>query len=163
MEEIKKEERERKNQLDKIEERLIKKEESIDSQALEVREKEKLVNADLQKLVEAKGHIEQLKQNISKEIERVSGLSVEEARSLLIKDVQQKYQQDLLEYVQKMMRERKEEIEKQALGILTTAMQRYSRSSATELTTSSVQLPDGEVVINGRKARAPRSYDRLVS
>lgn len=163
LEEIKREEKERKTQSDKIEDRLIKKEEMIDAQSLEVKEKEKLVNLDLQKIVEAKGHIEQLKLNISKEIERVSGLSVEEAKVLLFKDIEQKYQQDFLEYSLKILREKRDEVEKQVLEILTTAMQRYSRSSATELTTSSVQLPDeafkGKII--GKEGRNIRAIERL--
>lgn len=163
LEDIKQEERERKGQLDKLEERLVRKEEVLEKEGSEVREKEKTLALDVQKVIEAKTHIETLKQNIQKEIERVSQLSVEEARELLLKDVQQKYQQDLVEYVKKMMHERREEIEKQVIGILQTAMQRYARSSAAELTTTVVQLPDedfkGKII--GKEGRNIRTLERL--
>lgn len=163
LEDIKKEERDRKSQLDKIEERLMRKEEILEREAIEIKEKEKSLASDVQKIVEAKTHIESLKQNIQKEIERISQLTIEQARDLLLKDVQQKYQQDLVEYVKKMMHERREEIEKQAVGILQTAMQRYARSSAAELTTTVVQLPDedfkGKII--GKEGRNIRTLERL--
>jgi ribonuclease Y len=163
LEDIKRDERERKNQLDKVEERLLKKEELLEKETLEIKEREKAVQADVQKLVEAKSHIEQLKSNILKELEKVSGLSAEEAKDLLIKDIQQKYQQDLSEYLKKMMGERREEIEKKATEILTTAIQRYSRSSASELTTTTVQLPDEEFKgkVIGKEGRNIRAFEKL--
>jgi ribonuclease Y len=163
LEDIKRDERERKAQMDKVEERLLKKEELLERESLDIREREKTVQADVQKLVDAKSHIEQLKGNIMKELERVSGLSTEEAKGLLMKDAEQKYQQDLAEYVKKMMGERREEIEKQAIGILTTVIQRYSRSSSAELTTTSVQLPDEEFKgkIIGKEGRNIRTFEKL--
>lgn len=163
LEEIKRDERERKSQLDKVEERLLRKEESLEKESLEIKDREKVVQADVQKLVEAKSHIEQLKANVSKELERVSGLSEEEAKKLLMKDAEQKYQQDLAEYVKKMMGERREEIEKTASEILTTAIQRYSRSSAAELTTTTVQLPDEEFKgkVIGKEGRNIRTFEKL--
>jgi ribonuclease Y len=152
LEDIKRDERERKSQLDKADERLLRKEESLEKETLEIKEREKNVQTDVQKLVEAKSHIEQLKANVLKE-----------AKSLLMKDAEQKYQQDLAEYVKKMMGERREEIEKTATEILATAIQRYSRSSAAELTTTTVQLPDEEFKgkIIGKEGRNIRTFEKL--
>jgi ribonuclease Y len=163
LEDIKKEERERKSQLDKIEQRLLKKEEILEREALEIKEKEKSIQSDLQKLVEAKSHIEQLKSNVLKELERISGLTREEAKELMLKEVEQNYQQDLAEFVKKMMTERREEIEKKAVEILTTVIQRYSRSSAAELTTTTVQLPDEEFKgkIIGKEGRNIRTFEKM--
>ncbi len=163
LEEIKQEERERKSQLDRVEERLLKKEESLEKESLEIKEKEKNVQSDVQKLIEAKSHIEQLKAGISKELEKIAKLSQEEAKELLMKDAEQKYQQDLAEYVKKMMGERRDEIEKKASEILTTVIQRYGRSSAAELTTTSVQLPDEEFKgkVIGKEGRNIRTFEKV--
>lgn len=163
LEEIKQEEKERKSQLDRVEERLLKKEESLEKESLEIKEKEKNVQTDVQKLIEAKGHIEQLKAGISKELEKIAKLSQEEAKELLMKDAEQKYQQDLAEYVKKMMGERRDEIEKKASEILTTVIQRYSRSSAAELTTTAVQLPDEEFKgkVIGKEGRNIRTFEKV--
>ncbi len=163
LEDIKRDERDRKLQLDKVEERLLKKEELLEREGLELKDKEKSIQTDVQKLIDAKAHIEELKSNVIKELEKVSGLSAEEAKKIILKDVEQKYQQDLAEYVKKMMGERREEIEKQAIGILSTAIQRYSRSSAAELTTTTVQLPDEEFKgkIIGKEGRNIRTFEKV--
>ena len=163
LEEIKRDERDRKSQLDRVEERLLKKEELLEREGLELKDKEKSIQADVQKLIDAKAHIEEIKSNVLKELEKVSGLSTEDAKKIILKDVEQKYQQDLAEYVKKMMGERREEIEKQAIGILSTAIQRYSRSSAAELTTTTVQLPDEEFKgkIIGKEGRNIRTFEKV--
>lgn len=163
LEDIKREEKERKLQLDKLEERILSKEENLERETKEVREKEKAIQTDLQKLNDAKTHITHLKEKIHEELERVAGLSEEEAKKALLAEVEKKYAQDLLAYVKKMQQERKEEIEKKTVEIMTTVMQRYSRSSAAEFTTSSVPLPDedfkGKII--GKEGRNIRALERL--
>lgn len=163
LEEIKKEERERKAQLDKIEDRLIKKEESLEKQFSDIRSKESSIDSDLKKIAEGKAIVEKLRNDAVLEIQRVSGLSEQEARALLLEDVKKKYQQDLLDYIQKMFKERKEEIEKKTFEILSTVIQRYSRSNVSELTTTSVSLPDedfkGKII--GKEGRNIRTIEKL--
>ena len=163
LEDIKREERERKSQLDKSEERIAKREETLDKELSDIREKEKALAVDVQKVVEAKGLVEELKKKINGELERVAGLSREQAKDALIADARVVYAQDLSEYVQKMMKERRDEIEHKAVDILATAIQRYSRSSVSELTTSMVPLPDedfkGKII--GKEGRNIRTLERL--
>lgn len=163
LEEIKREEKERKVQLDKMESRLMKKEEVLEQQDLDVRSKEKQVQGTIEKAQEAKAQIEQLREQLAGELEKVANLSEDEARTQLFAQIEKKYHQDVLEYTKKMMQQRKEEIEKQALEILTIAIQRFSRSSAAELTTTSVDLPDedfkGKII--GKEGRNIRAFERL--
>ncbi len=163
LEDIKREERERKNQLDKSEERIAKREETLDKELSDIREKEKSLAVDVQKVVEAKGLVEELKKKINGELERVAGLSREQARDSVIADARVVYAQDLSEYTQKMMKERRDEIEHKAVDILATAIQRYSRSSVSDLTTSTVPLPDedfkGKII--GKEGRNIRTLERL--
>lgn len=163
LEDIKKEERERKVQVDKLEERLLKREESLEQYNVDVREKEKQVQADLTRLAEAKDLVAKAKERVEQELQRVAGLSVDEAKASLFEDIKQRYQQDVLEYVAKMMQHRQDDVEKKMIEILTTVMQRYSRSSAAEFTTTSVQLPDedfkGKII--GKEGRNIRALERL--
>ncbi len=163
LEDIKKEERERKVQVDKLEERLLKREESLEQYNVDVREKEKQVQADLTRLAEAKDLVAKAKERVEQELQRVAGLSVDEAKASLFEDIKQRYQQDVLEYVAKMMQHRRDDVEKKMIEILTTVMQRYSRSSAAEFTTTSVQLPDedfkGKII--GKEGRNIRALERL--
>lgn len=163
LEEIKKEERERKHQLDKVEERILRKEETIEKKDQELREKEKQIESDLKKIDEIKKHIESIKEKTSQELERVAGMNKEEAKELLFKDIEKKFSQDLLEYAKKMMHERQEEIEKRTVEIMSTVLQRYSRSSASELTTTTVDIPneDFKGKIIGKEGRNIRALERL--
>ena len=163
LEEIKKEERERKNQLDKAEERILRKEENIEKKDQDLREKEKGVESDLKKIDEIKKHIESVREKTSQELEHVAGMNREEAKALLLKDVEKKFSQDLLEYGKKMMHERQEEIEKRTIEIMSTVLQRYSRSSASELTTTTVDIPneDFKGKIIGKEGRNIRTLERI--
>ncbi|MFA6352931.1 MAG: Rnase Y domain-containing protein [Candidatus Paceibacterota bacterium] len=75
LDEIKKEEKERKVQLDKVEERLMRKEESLEKESSDIREKEKSVVVDIEKINQAKSYIEQLKKDLSLQLEKIAGLS----------------------------------------------------------------------------------------
>jgi len=163
LEEIKQEERERKNQLAKTEDRLLKREELLEKQGVDIREREKQMQEDIQKIAALKAQIEKVRNDAIVELEKVAGMNEEQAKDVLFKDIEKKYQEDLLEFTQKMMKDRREEIEQRAIDIITTAIQRYSRSSATELTTTTVPLPDedfkGKII--GKEGRNIRAFERL--
>jgi len=163
LEDLKKDERHRKSQMDKLEERLIKKEEMLDKRELDVRNKEESISQDIKKVADVKGEILKMRDDVAEKLEKVAGFSKEDAKKELFKEIEDKYHQDLAEYTQKMMTQRKEDIENKALGILTTVIQRFARSSAAELTTTNVDLPDenfkGKVI--GKEGRNIRAFERL--
>src|SRR3989344_3979457 len=135
LDEIKNEERNRKIQLDRSEERLLKREESI----------------------------ENLQKRFNQELEKVAKLSEGEAQSLLLKRVEEQHRQDLASAIQKLEQQKKEEVEKRSLQIITTAIQRYARSHVAEVTTSVFHLKDEEMKgkIIGREGRNIRALERL--
>ncbi len=163
LEEIKSEEKDRKRQLDRTETRLIKKEEMIEREGIGLKEKEKEISEEINKLTDAKKQIEEIREEAINRLESITGLTKSEAKDELFKHIEKSYKQDLAEYVQKMMREGKEKIENQAIDILTTVMQRYARSSVAELTTAVIHLPDedfkGKVI--GKEGRNIRTFERL--
>lgn len=163
LEEIKQEERERKSQLAKTEDRLLKREELLEKQGIDIREREKQMQVDLEKIATLKAQIEKTRNDAIAQLETIAGMNETQAKEVLFRDIEKKYQEDLLEFTQKMMRERQDEIEKRAVEIITTAIQRYSRSSATELTTTTVPLPDedfkGKII--GKEGRNIRAFERL--
>lgn len=162
LEEVKKEERETKVQLGRLEERLIKKEELIEKQSSDLKLKENLLNQDIEKLKGVKTEIEELRKKETKELEKIASLSSEEAKEILIKNIQTSYQQELISAVQKLERERREEIEKRSLDIMTTAMQRYARTHVAEVTTTVFSLKDEDLKgkIIGREGRNIRALER---
>jgi ribonuclease Y len=162
LEEAKKEERENKIQLGRLEERLLKKEEQIDQRTEDLRKKEEEINQDIQKLKNTKSEIDELKQKAISELEKTSHLSTEEAREFLFKNIQEKYRQELSLLIQKLEKEKRDEIEKKSLDIMTTAIQRYARSHVTEVTTSVFDLGDEDLKgkIIGREGRNIRALER---
>jgi len=162
LEEAKKEERESKTQLSRSEERLLKKEEQLDTTFLDLKRREDHILQDVEKLKTAKLEIEELRQKAVSELERITGLSISEAREFLLKNLREKYQQELASFLQKLEKERKEEIERRALDIMTTAIQRYSRSHVAEVTTTAFTLSDEDLKgkIIGREGRNIRALER---
>ncbi len=163
LEEFKKDERERKIQLDRVEERLIKREEVLEQERTSLTTKEGRLLEETTQLSKAKTELVALETRARTEIERVAGLSLEDARQLMFRRVEEDYAQDLARAIQKLETERRDEIEKKSLAIITTAMQRYARSSVSDITTSSLTLPNEEIKgkIIGREGRNIRALERL--
>jgi len=162
LEEAKKEERENKIQLGRLEERLLKKEEQLERQETDLKKREEQINQDIEKLKGVKSEIEQLKQKVVLELEKIAGLSTEQAKELLFKNLQEKHQEELLTTLQKLNKERRDEIERRALEIMTTAIQRYARSHVGEITTTAFTLTDEDLKgkIIGREGRNIRALER---
>lgn len=161
-EEVKKEERERKAQLDRTEERLAKKDEGLRGDEQRLTERQSAFERRDEELKKAKQEVEEARARATKELEKLSGLTAEEARARLLKDVEENYRQDVALAVQKLERDRRDELEKKSVEIMTVAIQRYARSHVSELTTSSFQLPSEELKgkIIGREGRNIRALER---
>ncbi len=142
IEEAKKDERARKIQLDRLEERYLSKDEAIEKEIGNLRIKESRLSENLENLKDKEAEIEELKKKIQLEVERIARLTPEEAKEIIFRKVSEEYQKDLALSVQKLEKERVEELEKKSLDILTTAIQRYSRSHVSEITTTILNLPN---------------------
>lgn len=162
LEEVKKAEKEGKIQLGKLEERLLKKEEYLDAQTVELRQREEKSLQDIEKLRATKIEIDELKNKIISDLEKVSGMSAVQAKEVLLKNAQDLHQGELVSTLSKMDKERREEIERKSLDIMTTAMQRYARSHVSDVTTSVFTLNDEDLKgkIIGREGRNIRALER---
>lgn len=163
IEEAKQDERDRKGQLDRMEERLLKKEEAFERDLHNVRTKENRLNEEAATLKAKEDVIDELKQKAEALVEKNAGLTPDEAREIIIKRTQEAHQKDLVQMVQKLEKERTEELEKKSLDILTSAIQRYSRSHVAEVTTSIFHLPNEDLKgkIIGREGRNIKALERL--
>jgi len=162
-EEAKHEERNRAQQLDRLEERLLKKEEMLDRQRREFEKRESEVREELAKVQAARGEVTERERKADRELERIAGFTVESAKHELVERVEQTYREELSRLTQKLERERREEIEKRSLEIITTALNRYARSHVAELTTTVFTLPNEDLKgkIIGREGRNVRTLERL--
>lgn len=162
-EEVKKEEKERKAQIAKYEERLLKKEETMEQQFADLGVQKSNVEKESALLNAEKAKTEELQKKILGELEKVAKLSFEEGKEQLLEKIRKDYSNDLAVTVQKLEQERREDIEKRSLEIITTAIQRYARSHVADVTTSVFQLPNEELKgkIIGREGRNIRTLERL--
>ena len=153
---------EKQEKVSRLEDNLLKREELFNKQ-LEGFNKEKEGFQVKEKEVEGKkAEAEELKNTLKIKLEEISGLSKEEAKERLFKELRDSYGDELLQTVQKLEHERRDEIEKKSATIITTAIQRYARTHVAELTTSLFHLPneDFKGKIIGREGRNIRALER---
>ena len=163
IDEAKKEERERQGQLTRLEERLLKKEEFLTARSEDAEKRQGFLDEEIGKLKAVKAETENLRSQAITALEKNSGLSGEEAKATLMREIEAKYRADLALIAQKAAQEQKAEIEKKAAEIITAALHRYSRSHVSEFTTSIVNLPGDDLKgkIIGKEGRNIRTLERL--
>ena len=162
LEESKKEERERKVQLDRVEERLLAKEASIDGEKKGVLARESELRGEFARAEKVKADAVELQAEMTKKLEQVAGLGKEEARTQLFGEIEGQYRPELTKAIQKLEKDLRENVEKRGLEIITTAVQRYARSHVSEMTTSVFNLPSEDLKgkIIGREGRNIRALER---
>lgn len=161
--EAQKDERERKQELRRLEERLVKKEDVLDQRAREFDTQLMSITTKETRLKEAEEEVKIIHEKAVVELERVAGLSREEAKRAIFEELETSYRKDLTNDIARLERERRDAIEAKGMEILETAIQRYARNSIADITTSVVNLPDEELKakIIGREGRNIRAFERL--
>jgi ribonuclease Y len=155
-------EHERKTKLDSVEERLLKREETLATQMVSLGSREAKLNEEFKKIDTLKAEVESLNAKATAHLEKITGMKAEEAKSMIIKDITDKYRADIVTSIQKVEHERRDEIEKKASGIITTALMRYARSQVADVTTSVFHLPSEDIKgkIIGREGRNIKALER---
>ncbi len=160
---VQKEEKERKIQLSQLEQRLFKKDEDLAKQNKELSVREQSLKKESEELEEVKTDVGKTRDRALTQLEKIAGFTTKEAREQLLKQIEDENHKELALVLQKLEKERREEIEKKGLDVITTALQRYARSHISELTTTSFLLPSEELKgkIIGREGRNIRTLERL--
>ncbi|OGI57079.1 ribonuclease Y [Candidatus Nomurabacteria bacterium RIFCSPHIGHO2_02_FULL_37_13] len=163
LEELKEEEKKKEQEFKETEKRLIKKDEFLDARQVEM-DKEveniKLKVEDIKKIQEKVSKIEEEKRT---ELERVAKLTETEAKEELLKDIEKKYEEDILVKIQKLENNNEEKLDRRAKDILATSIQRLASSTASELMTTIVAIPNNEIKgkIIGKEGRNIRAFERV--
>ncbi|HYU64833.1 MAG TPA: ribonuclease Y [Candidatus Paceibacterota bacterium] len=163
LEDAKREEKERRTQLSKIEDLLTKKEQEVEYKEGQLISEKETLKIKAEELVSVKGELESERQKQIKELERITGLGREEAKLEIFKKLESEYQEDLYHQLKKLDGENREEIDKKAREILTMAIQRYAGSHIADATTTIVTLPSDELKgkIIGKEGRNIKTIERL--
>lgn len=161
--EAERENRERRNEMQRLERRLLQKEETLDRklESLEKRE-ETLLKKD-QELSQLRGQLNELMEKQTAELERISGLTTEEARELLLNNVREEVKREAAMIIKEAEAQARETAEKRAREIVTTAIQKCAADIVAETTVSVVPLPNDEMKgrIIGREGRNIRTLETL--
>jgi ribonuclease Y len=156
------EERERKKHIADLESRLAHREEVLDKKLAGITEQESLAKARGEELERREEEIEEARAQVILKLEKASGMSPEVAREEVFAQVRRTYERELADLVQKLDKERRDDIEARAGEIITVALQRYARTHISELTTTTFPLHDEELKgkIIGREGRNIRALER---
>lgn len=163
LDEAKREEADRRKQLDRIENLLTKKEGDLDRRAGELTtEKEKLQKSQEQ-AQSLTAELEAVRAKALTELERVSGLRREDAKEQMLKKVQEEYSEDLYHQIKKLDADGREKLEAKAREILTLSIQRYAGSHIADATTTVVTLPSDDLKgkIIGKEGRNIKTLERM--
>ena len=161
--ELEREVRERRSELQRYEKRVLTKEESLDKKLESLEKKEEAFLQKEEKLFEKSKELESLYDKGLAELERISGLSTEEAKEFILQTVADDIKHDKAKLIKDIENQAKEEAEKKAREHIVTAIQRCAAEQVTDTTVSVVQLPNDDMKgrIIGREGRNIRTVEQL--
>ena len=161
--ELEKETKERRAELQKYERRVQSKEESLDKKLDAVEKRDLSITKKEEELSKAKQKVDELEQKRQQELEKISGLTSEQAKEYLLKTVEDEVKHDTAVMIKTYESRAKEEAEKKAKECIVSAIQRCSVDHVAESTISVVQLPSDEMKgrIIGREGRNIRTLETL--
>ncbi len=161
--ELDKEIKERRAEAQRSERRLQQKEENIDKKADAIEKREAGLAAKEEALNKMKAEISTLNEQRVKELERISGLTSEQAKDYLLKIVEDEVKHETAVMIKEMESQAKEEADKKAKEYVVAAIQRCAADYVSETTISVVQLPNDEMKgrIIGREGRNIRTLETM--
>lgn len=161
--EIERESKERRAEIQRYEKRVLSKEEALDKKADVLEKKEAKLNEKDADLDKQKKELAEIKNSHLKELEKISGLTTEQAKEYLLKSVEEDVKHETAVLVKELERKAKEEADKMAKDYVVTAIQRCAADQVAENTITVVQLPNDEMKgrIIGREGRNIRTLETM--
>ncbi|AYD40084.1 ribonuclease Y [Clostridium fermenticellae] len=158
-----KESRDRRNESQRFERRLIQREELLDKKSDMLEKRDENLNKKQQKIDELQQNVEQLYERQREELERLSGLTSEQAKEILLDEVKREIKHESAIMIKEVETKAKEEADKKAREIITCAIQRCAADHVAETTVYVVSLPNDEMKgrIIGREGRNIRTLETL--
>lgn len=161
--ELEKETKERRAELQRYERRVLSKEESLDKKTEAIERREAGFAARESQLEKKRAEVEELSAKRLQELERISGLTSEQAKEYLLKTVEDDVKHETAKLVKELESRAKEEADKKAKDYIVTAIQKCAADHVAETTISVVQLPNDEMKgrIIGREGRNIRTLETM--
>ncbi|MEF9945008.1 MAG: ribonuclease Y [Lachnospiraceae bacterium] len=161
--ELEKETKERRAELQRYEKRVLTKEESVEKRAETIEQREAKLSTKEDQIKQRETKVDELNQQRVQELERISGLTSEQAKEYLLKTVEEDVKHDTAKLIKEMETQAKEESGKKAKEYVVNAIQKCAADHVAETTISVVQLPSDEMKgrIIGREGRNIRTLETL--
>lgn len=158
-----KENRERRNEIQRLERRILQREESLDKKSEMLEKREENLTKRTQDIDELEKSVNELYSRQRGELERISGLSSEEAKQILLDEVNKEIKHEAAMMIKEIETKAKEEADKKAKEVITCAIQRCAADHVSESTVHVVALPNDEMKgrIIGREGRNIRTLETL--
>ncbi len=161
--ELDKEIKERRAEVQRYEKRVLNKEEAVEKKADALDKKENSLKSKEEELAETKEKVDKLSEQRVQELERISGLTSEQAKEYLLKTVEEEIKIETAKLVKELETQAKEEADKKAKELVINAIQKCATDHVSETTISVVSLPNDEMKgrIIGREGRNIRTLESL--
>ena len=161
--ELEKETKERRSELQRYEKRVLSKEEALDKRSEAIEQREANFTAREEQIKQREAKVEELNRQRVQELERISGLTSEQAKDYLLKTVEEDVKHDTAKMIKELETQAKEEAAKKAREYVVTAIQKCAADHVAETTISVVQLPSDEMKgrIIGREGRNIRTLETM--
>ena len=161
--ELEKETKERRAEIQKYERRVLSKEETLDRKIEAVEKRDLGITRKEEELGKQRQKVDELEKKRQQELERISGLTSEQAKEYLLKTVEDEVKHDTAVMIKTLESRAKEEADKKAKELVVNAIQRCAADHVAETTISVVQLPNDEMKgrIIGREGRNIRTLETL--
>ena len=162
LEEMTKESKKKEEEWKQTENRLIKKDELLDARQTEIDKEVEKIKTKVEEVKKIKERVDGMEEEKLKELEKIARLSREEARDVLFEDVEKRYEEDLIVRMQKMETLNAEKLDRRAQDIMASSINRLASSTASEMLTTSVNIPNDEIKgkIIGKEGRNIRAFEK---
>ena len=152
----------KRNELNREEDRMQKRREELDNRLDRLEKREQVLNKRQSLIDKRANEIERMHADELEELQRISQLTVEDARTILLADVEKEARADMARIIRQVEMEAREEGENRARKIITAAIQRVASDHVVEVTTSVVEIPSDEMKgrIIGRNGRNIHAFEQ---
>jgi ribonuclease Y len=155
--------KEKERELKTTEERLVRKEEMVDQRQQNVDSENESLKAKAEELSKLKEKAEEAIKSQAEKLEKIAGLSAEEAKGELISAIEKRYENDLEGRMRKLEISGNEKLDARAKEILTTAVHRLGNSVVSDVIATTISLPNDEIKgkIIGKEGRNIRTFEKV--
>ena len=162
--EARSEAKEKEGQQQKTEERLAKREDILDRRQMDLDNEEEELKTKETELGNKETKLQELEGQKKAELERVANLSQEDAKEVLLAQIQKEEDEDLIVRIQKLENEGKEKLERRAQDILTTTIQRLASNVSADLMSTTVNIQNEEIKgkVIGKEGRNIKAFERAL-